>query len=76
MDDALEGGDDVGSRVHGAASACLVASGLFLCGLGGALAIAEPSSSSDLPGGGHSSEVPKDDTTGTDTGKTGGGGNP
>jgi hypothetical protein len=48
----------VGSRVHGAASACLVASGLFLCGLGGALAIAEPPSSSDLPGGGHSTEVP------------------
>jgi hypothetical protein len=41
----------VGSRVHGAASACLVTVGLFLCGLGGALAIAEPSSSSDLPHG-------------------------
>ena len=41
----------MGSRVHGAASACLVTVGLFLCGLGGALAIAEPSTSSDLPHG-------------------------
>jgi hypothetical protein len=79
--DALEGGDDVGSRVHGAASACLVASGLFLCGLGGALAIAEPSSSPDVPGGTHSNEVrgegPSADPSGVsidgkdDTGATG-----
>jgi hypothetical protein len=47
----------VGSRVHGAASACLVAAGLFLCGLGGALALAEPSSPSDLPPGTHSDDV-------------------
>ena len=39
----------MGSRVHGAASACLVASGLFLCGLGGALALAEPSAHSETP---------------------------
>ena len=79
----------MGSRVHGAASACLVASGLFLCGLGGALAIAEPSSSSDPAGGTHSSEVPgngpKADSGGSGgstvsthgkDGKTGDGGNP
>jgi len=63
----LKGGDDVGSRVHGAASACLVTVGLFLCGLGGALAIAEPSS--DLPPGTQSNDVhgnePKDDPPGT-----------
>jgi len=57
----------VGSRVHGAASACLVTVGLFLCGLGGALAIAEPSS--DLPPGTQSNDVhgnePKDDPPGT-----------
>lgn len=44
----------MGSRVLGAASACLVASGLFLCGLGGALALAEPSASPPVPGGTHS----------------------
>jgi hypothetical protein len=55
--DALKGGNDVGSRVHGAASACVVASGLFLCGLGGALALADPSPSPDVPGGTHSNEV-------------------
>ena len=57
----------MGSRVHGAASACLVTVGLFLCGLGGALAIAEPSS--DLPPGTQSNDVhgnePKDDPPGT-----------
>jgi hypothetical protein len=47
----------VGSRVHGAASACLVASGLFLCGLGVALALADPSSSPEVPGS-HSDQVP------------------
>ena len=46
----MKGGNDVGSRVHGAASACLVACGLFLCGLGGALALAEPSASDVPPG--------------------------
>ena len=57
----------MGSRVHGAASASLVIVGLFLCGLGGALAIAEPSS--DLPPGTQSNDVhgnePKDDPPGT-----------
>lgn len=47
----------MGSRVHGAASACLVASGLFLCGLGGALALAEPPPSPGIPGGSHLNEV-------------------
>jgi hypothetical protein len=59
----------VGSRVHGAASACFVAVGLFLCGLGGALAIAEPSASSDLPPGTQTNDVhgngPKDDSDGS-----------
>jgi hypothetical protein len=50
--DALKGGGEVGSRVHVAASTCLVLSGLFLCGLGGALAIADPSSPG-TPGGTH-----------------------
>jgi hypothetical protein len=62
----------VGSRVLGAASACLVAGGLFLCGLGGALALAEPSAS-DLPPGTHSDDVhgkgPKGDTDGSDGSK-------
>jgi hypothetical protein len=48
----------VASRVHGAASACLVASGLFLCGLGGALAIADPSPSPKIPGDTQLNEVP------------------
>lgn len=48
----------MGSRVHGAASACLVATGLFLCGLGGALAVAEPSAHSEIPGGPHSTDMP------------------
>ncbi|MBE1550483.1 hypothetical protein GGC64_004523 [Mycobacterium sp. OAS707] len=63
----------MGSRVHGAASACFVAVGLFLCGLGGALAIAEPSSPSDLPPGTHSNDVhdngPKSDSDGKDGSK-------
>jgi len=54
----LKGGSDVGSRSLGAASACLVASGLFLCGLGGALALADPSPSPAIPGGTHLNEVP------------------
>jgi hypothetical protein len=41
--------------VQSAASACLVASGLFLCGLGGALAIAEPPA---IPDGTHSNDGP------------------
>ena len=61
----------MGTRVHGGASACLVASGLFLCGLGGALAIAEPSSSSANADGAHPTEPPgqvsKGDS-GTDSG--------
>jgi hypothetical protein len=65
----LKGGDDVGSRVHGAASACFVTVGFFLCGLGGALAIAEPSASSDTPPGTHSNDTdgngPKGDSDAT-----------
>jgi hypothetical protein len=56
----LKGGGDVGSRVHGAASACVVASGLFLCGVGGALAFAEPAPSPAVPGLTHSTETPPD----------------
>jgi hypothetical protein len=40
----------VGSRVQVAASACFVASGLFICGLGGALAFAEPAPAPERPG--------------------------
>jgi hypothetical protein len=65
----LKGGGDVRSRVQSAASACLVASGLFLCGLGGALAIAQPSSPAEIGGGTHSDEVkgkgPKADADGS-----------
>jgi len=60
----------VGSRVLGAASACLVASGLFLCGLGGALALAQPSAPPVVPGDTHPDDVnhgkgPKGDPDGT-----------
>ena len=65
----------MGSRVHGAASACVVTVGLFLCGLGGALAIAESSSSSDQPPGSHSNDVhgngPKGDPDGSGGSKAG-----
>jgi hypothetical protein len=47
----------VASRVQVAASACFVASGLFMCGLGGALAVAEPPAPPGTPGGTHSNEV-------------------
>jgi hypothetical protein len=61
----------VGSRVHGAASACLITVGLFLCGLGGALALAEPSASPQIPRGAHSEDPagkgPKGDTHGSGT---------
>jgi hypothetical protein len=40
--DALKGGIAVGSRMRIAAAACLVASGLFAGGVGGALAFADP----------------------------------
>ena len=40
--DALKGGTEVGSRVRIAAAACLVSSGLFVGGVGGALAFADP----------------------------------
>ena len=80
----------MGSRVLGAASACVVASGLFLCGLGGALALADPAP--NVPGD-HSSEDPgkgpktdpdgsgspatkTDEKPDTETGKPGNGGNP
>jgi hypothetical protein len=63
----LKGGGEVGSRVLGAASACVVAAGLFLCGLGGALALAEPPA---IPGGTHSNDGPgkgpKDESDGSD----------
>jgi hypothetical protein len=59
----------VGSRVHGAASACLVASGLFLCGLGGALAVAQPPASPETSDASHANETPgkgpKHDSDGT-----------
>jgi hypothetical protein len=42
MCDAVEGGDDVGSRVRVAAAACLVASGLLVAGTGATIAFAEP----------------------------------
>ena len=61
--------------MQGAASACFLAVGLFLCGLGGALAIAEPSPSSDLPPGTHSNDVqgngPKGDSDGKDDSQAG-----
>ena len=80
----------MGSRVLGAATACVVASGLFLCGLGGALALADPAP--NVPGD-HSSEDPgkgpktdpdgsgspatkTDEKPDTETGKPGNGGNP
>lgn len=82
----------MGSRVRGAASACVMAAGLFLCGLGGALAIAEPSKTPEVPGS-HVNEDPgkgpktdPDDGGGsatktneapaTDDGQPGNGGNP
>ena len=54
---ALRGGDRVASRVRVAASACLVASGLFMAGAGGAIALADP-------GNGYGSS---DDRTGDDS---------
>jgi hypothetical protein len=65
--DALKGGDEVGSRVRVAASTCLVASGLFMCGLGGALAIAEPSPAQN-PGVTHPDEGPDKGATADSTG--------
>src|SRR3954468_11518271 len=38
----MTGGDRVASRVRVAASACFVASGLFMAGAGGAIALADP----------------------------------
>lgn len=63
----------MGSRVHGAASACVLASGLFLCGLGGALAIAEPAPSPANPGGTHSNEAPGKGPKADSDGSTGSG---
>ena len=57
----------VGSRVRVAASACLVASGLFIAGLGGALALADPESD-----GGQSDDRQSRESTGGDP--QGGGG--
>jgi hypothetical protein len=42
LGEALMGGSEVGSRVRIAAAACLVASGLMVGGVGGALAFANP----------------------------------
>jgi hypothetical protein len=42
FDVVMTGGDRVASRVRVAASACLVASGLFMAGAGGAIALADP----------------------------------
>ena len=42
VDGVSRGGDRVASRVRVAASACLVASGLFIGGAGGAIALADP----------------------------------
>ncbi|MGH3582859.1 MAG: hypothetical protein ACRDUB_14820, partial [Mycobacterium sp.] len=47
----MRGGDDVVSRVRVAAAACLMASGLFVGGAGGALAFASPEDG-ESPGGG------------------------
>ena len=47
----------MGTRVQVAASACFVVSGLFMCGLGGALALAEPPPPPDNPGATQSNEV-------------------
>src|SRR6476619_5682527 len=43
----MRGGDRVASRVRVAASACLVASGLFMAGAGGAIALADPGHGDD-----------------------------
>ena len=47
------------SRLRVAASACLVASGLFMCGAGGAIALADPG-----PGYGRSDDLTDDDSIG------------
>lgn len=43
----MRGGDDVGSRVRVASAACLVSSGLFVAGISGAVALADPDNSVD-----------------------------
>ena len=48
----------MGTRVQIAASACFVVSGLFVCGLGGALALADPPPPPENPGATHSNEGP------------------
>ena len=55
----MRGGDRVASRVRVAASACLVASGLFIAGAGGAIALADPG-----PGYGKSDDRQGDDSLG------------
>ncbi len=55
----MTGGDRVASRLRVAASACLVASGLFMCGAGGAIALADPG-----PGYGRSDDLTDDDSIG------------
>jgi hypothetical protein len=58
----------VGSRVHGAASACIVTVGLFFCGLGGALALADPSGVPPPPPGSHADDPPGKDAPGESEG--------
>lgn len=55
----MTGGDRVASRLRVAASACLLASGLFMCGAGGAIALADPG-----PGYGRSDDLTDDDSIG------------
>jgi hypothetical protein len=56
----MTGGDRVASRVRVAASACLVASGLFMAGAGGAIALADP-------GHGYGRQDHSDDSRGDDS---------
>src|SRR6476661_8810280 len=56
----MRGGDRVASRVRVAASACLVASGLFMAGAGGAIALADP-------GHGYGRQDRSDDSLGDDS---------
>src|SRR6476660_9821592 len=55
----MTGGDRVASRVRVAASASLVASGLFMAGAGGAIALADP--------GGYGRKDRSDDSKGDDS---------
>lgn len=61
---AVRGGDDVVSRVRVAAAACLMASGLFVGGAGGALAFAAPDETDGPGGAGTTGDSVSDDTPG------------